>query len=79
MQMSAKNSFNVAINEFFKEPVPSNIMDIVSIRDGAAESAKGDLFGTITSPPGNPGVPRPLWVVIVASVPTGLVWYGAFS
>ena len=38
-----------------------------------------DIVSILTAAPGSPGVPRPLWVVILASLPTGLLWYGYYK
>ncbi|GMH82648.1 hypothetical protein TrST_g12208 [Triparma strigata] len=36
-------------------------------------------FETVTSPPSLPPIPRPTWLVITSSVPTGLLWYGYYK
>jgi hypothetical protein len=46
---------------------------------GAATRDDEDLKTWITAPPQSPGRPRPLWLVIAASIPTGLVWYGYYK
>jgi len=33
----------------------------------------------LTAPPGKPGIPRPLWLVVLGSLPTGLLWYGYYK
>lgn len=75
--IEAETSFNVQVNEFFKRPVPPVIMEYISLRK--VDKVEDDFFGKLTSSPGEPGVPRPLWLVILGSVPTGLLWYGYYK
>ena len=79
--------FTVQVNEFFKAPVPSTILEAVNIKDESSSLSSSsssfkndfDLVELLTAPPGKPGVPRPLWSVVVGSIPTGLVWYGYYK
>lgn len=71
-------SFNVKLNDFFRDPLPEQVTEKVAISSTAANDAN-NVVSTILSPPGSPGVPRPLSTVIVASIPTGLVWYGYYK
>jgi hypothetical protein len=74
--------FQVQLNEFFKTPVPWPIKNAFSIFREETESDKLDLEDTVTlltAAPGSPGVPRPLWLVILGSIPTGLLWYGYYK
>jgi len=75
---SPKSNPYIALNEFFKSPVPESIKEKVAIRDDDRET-KSDIVSLFTAPPCDPGMPRPLWLVILASVPTGLVWYGYYK
>lgn len=75
--IEAETSFNVKVNEFFKKPVPPAVLEYISLRK--VDQVKEDVFGKLTSPPGEPGVPRPLWLVILGSVPSGLLWYGYYK
>lgn len=75
--IEAETSFNVQVNASFKNPVPPAILEYISLRP--VNKVVGDIFGKLTSPPGEPGVPRPLWLVILGSVPTGLLWYGYYK
>lgn len=71
---------NVRINEFFKKPVPPFIRDYLEVRKESSPVQQDfDLLQIATAPPKDPGVPRPLWSVILASLPTGLVWYGYYK
>jgi len=71
-------SFNVKLNDFFRDPLPEQVTEKVAVSSTAASDAN-NVVSTILSPPGSPGVPRPLSTVIVASIPTGLVWYGYYK
>ena len=72
--------YQVQINEFFKKPVPSPIKDALSIFKETEDSKLDDDIVTIlTAAPGSPGFPRPLWLVILASLSTGLLWYGYYK
>jgi hypothetical protein len=80
-----KSSLNVDLNKFFKDPVPQSIAQTVEVSSQAAQRViDGDgssvsVVDYITAPPGSPGVPRPLWLVVLASIPTGLLWYGYYK
>ena len=53
------------------------------MRDYADVKPKGtagdDFFSVVTAAPETPGIPRPVWLTIAASVPTGLIWYGWYK
>jgi len=40
---------------------------------------QGDFWDTVKSAPQLPGLSRPVWLTIAASVPTGLGWYGWYK
>ena len=42
-------------------------------------TATSDAFTKLTSPPEVPGIPRPVWLTILGSVPTALGWYGYYK
>jgi hypothetical protein len=73
----ASTSWNVQINDFFTKPVPPAVLDYIALRK--VNNVEEGVIGKLTSPPGEPGVPRPLWVVILGSVPSGLLWYGYYK
>ena len=58
-------------------------MIIPVVRDYADVKPKGmagdDFFSVVTAAPETPGIPRPVWLTIAASVPTGLIWYGWYK
>lgn len=72
--------FNVQVNEFFKKPVPPIIKDYLAVqKESAPVKQDFSIVDIVTAPPCDPGVPRPLWSVILASLPTGLLWYGYYK
>ncbi|GAX19382.1 hypothetical protein FisN_4Lh361 [Fistulifera solaris] len=73
----ANTSWNVQVNEFFKKPVPLAVLEYFALRK--VNNVEESVLGKLTSPPGEPGVPRPLWLVILGSVPSGLLWYGYYK
>lgn len=76
----AQQSFPVVVNEFFKKSVPKPLSEALSIFIETDENMLDDDIVTLmTAAPGSPGVPRPLWLVLLASLPTGLLWYGYYK
>lgn len=72
--------FQVQLNEFFKKAVPPPFKNAVSIfRETEATKLDDDIVTLLTAAPGSPGFPRPLWLVILASLSTGLLWYGYYK
>jgi hypothetical protein len=74
--------FQVRLNEFFKRPVPAPIKNAFSIYREQNDADKLDVEDPITlltAAPGSPGVPRPLWLVMMGSIPSGLLWYGYYK
>ncbi|KAL7573861.1 hypothetical protein ACA910_012430 [Epithemia clementina (nom. ined.)] len=78
---NGEQPFNVRVNEFFKQTVPPGIREKFDVRleDAAFVRTEFDTIELLTSPPASPGVPRPLWLTILGSVPTGLLWYGFYK
>ena len=73
--------FQVELNEFFKKPVPAPIKEAFAIYqepDGEKLDVD-DPVTLLTAAPGDPGVPRPLWLVMLGSIPSGLLWYGYYK
>jgi hypothetical protein len=70
----------VQLNEFFKKPVPPPLKEAIAIfKEAEGTKLDDDIVTLLTAAPGSPGVPRPLWVVVLASLPTGLLWYGYYK
>jgi hypothetical protein len=75
-----QSSFPVDVNEFFKMPVPKPLREALSIfKETDENKLDDDIVTLMTAAPGSPGVPRPLWLVLLASLPTGLLWYGYYK
>lgn len=74
---SAPKPINVALNEFFQRPVPEAILKSLEVFED--NKTEWGLVSWLTAAPGSPGVPRLLWLVILGSVPTGLLWYGYYK
>lgn len=75
-----QDSLPVKFNEFFKAPVPAVFQGGLSIFREDDDSLDTDDFVTmLTAAPGSPAVPKPLWMVMLASLPTGLLWYGYYK
>jgi hypothetical protein len=74
--------FQVQVNEFFKAPVPAPLKNAFSIYVEENDEDRldvDDVVTLLTAAPGSPGVPRPLWLVMLGSLPTGLMWYGYYK
>jgi len=65
-----------ATNSFFEATTLPFVRDAITLRE-----SRGPLtpFKRLTAPPESPGLSRPVWLVIAASVPTGLLWYGYYK
>ena len=75
-----EESFAVQLNEFFKEPVPRPIKRSLSLYYEKENPQQNlDVISLLTAAPSVPGCPRPLWLVVLGSLPTGLLWYGYYK
>lgn len=72
------SDFCIGTNTFWKKLVIKPVRDYVDARP-AELTAESSPIQTLTSPPEIPGIPRPVWLTILGSVPTGLVWYGYYK
>ena len=67
---------------FWKQTVIPPVRDYVEIKTIDPKSSTyetKDILGKLIAPPELPGIPRPVWVVILGSVPTALGWYGYYK
>ena len=64
-------------NDFWKQFVIEPVLNYVEIQPGG--TAKNDIISKLTAPPEIPGIPRPVWLTILGSVPTALGWYGYYK
>jgi hypothetical protein len=71
------NDFCRSTNEFWAKLVIPPIRNYVQIQP--AFTSKSDIISKLTAPPEVPGIPRPVWLTILGSVPTALGWYGYYK
>ena len=72
------SDFCIGTNTFWKKLVIKPVRDYVDARP-AELTAESSPIDTLISRPEIPGIPRPVWLTILGSVPTGLVWYGYYK
>ena len=72
------SDFCIGTNTFWKKLVIKPVQDYVDARP-AELTAESSPIDTLISPPEIPGIPRPVWLTILGSVPTALVWYGYYK
>ena len=74
------SDFCQGTNEFWKALVIEPVRNYVEVQPAeSVVSATSDALTKLTAPPERPGIPRPVWLTILGSVPTGLVWYGYYK
>lgn len=71
------NDFCQGTNSFWKGLVLEPVRRYVEIQP--AGTSKGDALSKLIAPPEVPGIPRPVWLTILGSVPTALGWYGYYK
>jgi hypothetical protein len=83
----------ISVNSFFKyltiPPIRNFLTQDITPNSNSSNSSISTVtkptkpyytpFETVTSPPALPPIPRPAWLVITSSIPTGLVWYGYYK
>jgi len=72
---SAFGGLPEVVNTFFERPLP--LLPPVGARAALQPKKVPTELASQLTQVGSPGVPRPLWLVIAASIPTALFWYGA--
>ncbi|KAL9183668.1 hypothetical protein ACHAXT_004524 [Thalassiosira profunda] len=74
------SDFCKGTNEFWRNLVIEPVRNYVDVQPAESTvTATSDALTKLTSPPETPGIPRPVWLTILGSVPTGLVWYGYYK
>jgi hypothetical protein len=73
----AINDFCQGTNNFWKQLVIEPVRNYVQIQP--AGTSKRDILSKLVAPPEVPGIPRPVWLTILGSVPTALGWYGYYK
>jgi hypothetical protein len=67
------DKFCRGVNYAMEKTVIAPVRSKVQPRNGTKQ---GGFWATVQSPPELPGLSRPVWLTIAASVPTALGWYG---
>ena len=72
------------INGLMEQSVVGPVRAVAQVRDAQPQAASTPLdqemfWRTVKSPPELPGLSRPVWLTIAASVPTALGWYGWYK
>ncbi|KAL7538295.1 hypothetical protein ACHAXR_008443 [Thalassiosira sp. AJA248-18] len=76
----AISDFCQGTNEFWRGLVIEPVRNYVDVQPAESSvTATSDVLTKLTAPPEIPGVPRPVWLTILGSVPTGLIWYGYYK
>ena len=74
----AISDFCKGTNAFWKSLIIPVVRDYADVKPKGTADVD-DFFGVVTAAPETPGIPRPVWLTIAASVPTGLIWYGWYK
>ena len=74
----AISDFCKGANAFWKKLIIPVVRDYADVKPKGT-AAGDDFFSVVTAAPETPGIPRPVWLTIAASVPTGLIWYGWYK
>ena len=74
----AISDFCKGTNAFWKTLIIPVVRDYADVKPKGTADVD-DFFSVVTAAPETPGIPRPVWLTIAASVPTGLIWYGWYK
>ena len=74
----AISDFCKGTNAFWKQLIIPVVRDYADVKPKGTADVD-DFFSVVTAAPETPGIPRPVWLTIAASVPTGLIWYGWYK
>ena len=69
----------IKTNEFFRTATISPVRNFLTIPSNPPPSSPLAPLEAALSPPTLPPIPRPTWLTISMSVPTGLLWYGYYK
>ena len=78
LHADAISDFCQGTNKFWKSLIIPVVRDYADIKPKGTADVD-DFFSVVTAAPETPGIPRPVWLTIAASVPTGLIWYGWYK
>ena len=74
------SEFCIGTNNFWRGLVIEPVRTYVETRPAGTNVNEGtNALQILVSPPEVPGIPRPVWLTIVGSVPTLLGWYGYYK
>lgn len=73
------SDFCKATNEFWASLVLPAVREKVQLQEASSSKQQRDLLSLFTAAPEYPGIPRPVWVVVLFSLPTALVYYGYYK
>ena len=68
----AISDFCKGTNAFWKSLIIPVVRDYADVKPKGTADVD-DFFSVVTAAPETPGIPRPVWLTIAASVPTGLI------
>ena len=77
LHADAISDFCQGTNKFWKSLIIPVVRDYADVKPKG--TAGDDFLSVVTAAPETPGIPRPVWLTIAASVPTGLIWYGWYK
>mmetsp|Transcript_8102 Transcript_8102/g.16356 ORF Transcript_8102/g.16356 Transcript_8102/m.16356 type:complete len:487 (+) Transcript_8102:93-1553(+) len=69
----------IETNKFFKKATIGPVRNFLSIPKDPPPASQLAPFEAALSPPTLPPIPRPVWLTISMSVPSGLLWYGYYK
>ncbi|KAL7502108.1 hypothetical protein ACHAXN_000181 [Cyclotella atomus] len=74
------SDFCQGTNEFWKNLVIESVRNYLETQPAqSVVTSTSNPFEKLTAPPEIPGIPRPVWLTILGSVPTALGWYGYYK
>ena len=72
-----KVPLQIQMNEFFR--APPEVQDKLQSAVKPSGASLDNLVEQLTAGPAMPGVPRPLWLVLLGSLPTGFLYYAYYK
>jgi hypothetical protein len=74
------SNFCKGTNEFWKSLVIKPVQKYVEVQPaGSIVTETSKALTKLMTPPEQPGIPRPVWLTNLGSIPTVLVWYGYYK
>jgi len=69
----------IQTNKIFEKATIPPVRNFLSIPSDPSPHSRLDPLEAALSPPTLPPIPRPVWLTISMSIPTGLLWYGYYK